>query len=497
MEGINMKSKITIVGLGAGDENQLTLGIYKRLKEVHSIYLRTKIHPVVSFLDEEGIEYQTFDYLYDTLTEYDRVYQEIARIVIEQAKKEKDLIYAVPGHPMVAEKSVQYILHHTENQDVEVEVLGGESFLDAFFSSLKIDPVEGFLFLNGETMGREDLDPTKHMIVSQVYDQWVASDVKLTLMEFYPDDWPITIASNLGIQGKEVIKEVLLYEMDRNSEDYHHLSSIFIRKTDSPKVLHSCFSKLAQVIEILRSPNGCPWDRAQTHQSIRKNLIEEMYEVLETIDQLDMDHMREELGDVLLQVMLHSQIASEEGYFNVYDVVKQLNDKLVRRHPHVFGDENASKAEEALLHWDQMKDNERIEQGRGLIESVLDGIPRDLPELLKAYKLQEKAAKVGFDWTDINDVYAKVIEEIQEIREATQETVQSELGDLLFAAINLARFLKVDPEAALALTNRKFSRRFHYIETELRKENRNIKDVSLEQMDQLWDKAKGLEKEEL
>ncbi|WP_339064264.1 nucleoside triphosphate pyrophosphohydrolase [Tepidibacillus marianensis] len=446
--------------------------------------------------DKEGIVYQSFDDLYDNLSEYDQVYQEIARIIIEQAERGMDIIYAVPGHPMVAEKSVRYILQKADLHEVEIELLGGESFLDAFFSSLKIDPIDGFLFLNGETMGKDDIDPEKHIIISQVYDQWVASDVKLTLMEVYPDDWPITIASHLGIQGKEVLKEVPLFEMDRNPEDYHHLSSIFIRKTVSQEVHHSRFSKLTQVIEILRSPNGCPWDRAQTHRSIRKNLIEETYELLETIDELDMDHMQEELGDVLLQVMLHSQIAAEEGYFSVYDVIQQLNDKLVRRHPHVFGNEYASRADEALFHWDKMKEKERIEQGKERLESILDGIPKDLPEMMKAYKLQSKAAKVGFDWSDISNIYEKIDEEIKEVKEATQNTLQSELGDLLFAVINLGRFLKVDPEAALASTNLKFIKRFHYIEAELKNKNVEIKEASLEEMDQFWNEAKNKEERE-
>ncbi|TCS80157.1 nucleoside triphosphate pyrophosphohydrolase [Tepidibacillus fermentans] len=488
-----MKAKITIVGLGAGNEDQLSLGIYKKLKNSKHIYLRTKVHPVVSFLDEEGIQYQTFDELYDQHSEYDHVYQEIARILLGEAKKGNDLIYGVPGHPMVAEKSVQYLLEQHDS-NIEIELLGGESFLDAVFSSLKIDPIEGFLFLNGETLKRDDIQPSKHMIIGQVYDQWIASDVKLTLMEIYPDDWPVIIASNLGMKGKERLKEVPLYELDRNPNEFHHLSSIFIRKTDSPDVHHSQFSKLVEIINQLRMPNGCPWDRAQTHQSIRKNLLEETYELLETIDQLDIEHMQEELGDVLLQVMLHSQMASEEGYFHIYDVIKQLNDKLVRRHPHVFGNENAERAEEALVHWEKMKEKEREEKGIEKIRSVLDGIPKDLPEILKAYKLQSKAAKVGFDWSDIRDVYQKIDEEIEEIRHADQADLQAEVGDLLFAVINLSRFLKVDPEAALAMTNRKFIKRFQYIEKQLKEKQMDIYEASLDVMDQLWNEAKTLGK---
>ena len=487
-----MNGKIIVVGLGAGNEDQLSLGIYKILTNQKSdIYLRTREHPVVSFLDEEGVVYETFDMLYDTLKDYDQVYQEIARILIEKAGQGKQVIYAVPGHPMVAEKSVQYLIDAQDK--VNLEILGGESFLDAVFTSLQIDPVEGFLFLNGEEIKREDIQPTKHMIISQVYDQWVASEVKLTLMEVYPDEWPVVIASNLGIKGSESVKEIPLYQLDYNPEEFHHLSSVFVRKTDRQKIIHSQFSKLVEVINTLRSPNGCPWDRAQNHQSIRKNLIEEMYELLETIDQLDMDHMKEELGDVLLQVMLHSQFAAEDGYFHIYDVIKDLNDKLVRRHPHVFGNEEAEKEEEAFLHWEKIKEQEREEQGKEERQSILDGIPKGIPEILRAYKLQSKAAKVGFDWDDIEEVYRKIEEEIQEIKQATPDEQKSEIGDLLFAAVNLARFMKVDPEAALAMTNHKFKQRFHYIEEQIKQKQLTLGEVSLEVMDQLWNEAKEKE----
>ena len=390
---------------------------------------------------------------------------------------------------MVAEKSVQYLLNQGEEREVEVEVIGGESFLDTVFSSLKIDPIDGFIFINGEIITKKDLDPYKNIVIGQVYDQWVASDVKLTLMDIYPDEAPVFIVGHLGIKGKEIIKKVPLYQLDHEPTDFHHLSSVFVPPFVTTEVTHALFDTLVDIVEILRSPNGCPWDRKQTHQSIRQNLIEETYELAETIDLLDMDHMVEELGDVLLQVMLHSQIATEEGYFTISDVVKHLNDKLVRRHPHVFGDEKAEKAEEAFQHWQQIKQQEKKEKGLE-DSSYLDGIPMDLPAILKAYKLQKKAAKVGFDWDNIEDVYDKIQEEIKEIQSAKQEDQLAELGDLLFAVINLARFLQVDPEQALALTNQKFVKRFQYIEQKLKENRIDITKASLEEMERYWNEAK-------
>jgi len=482
-----MNGRITIVGLGSGTEDQLSLGIYKMLKHSKQLYLRTKVHPVVAFLEEEGISYQSFDYLYDSLSDYEKVYQEIANTLISLVLDGDSLVYAVSGHPMVAERSVQNLIKLGKEQGVEVDVLGGESFLDTFFARLHIDPIEGFLFLNGEGILYKDLDPSKHTVIAQVYDQWVASDLKLTLMELYPDDYKVLIASNLGMGEQEIIKEIPLYELDRHPEEFHHLSSLFIPKAQSGKIYEPTFSRLEEIIKILRSPDGCPWDRAQTHQSIRKNLIEETYELIETIDDLDLEHMIEELGDVLLQVMLHSQIASDDGYFGIHDVISQLNQKLIRRHPHVFGEEKAEQAEEAYLHWEQIKQQEKGNKKR---ESFLDGIPQDLPTIMKAYKLQKKAAKVGFDWEKREDVYLKIEEEIHELREAPVEHQLDELGDVLFAIINLARFMDIDPEQALASTNRKFIRRFNYIEQKLKENEKPIEQASLAEMEEYWNEAK-------
>lgn len=486
-----MNGKITIVGLGSGSEDQLSLGTYRILKNNEVIYLRTRVHPVVSFLEQERVQFKTFDDLYDTLTEYDEVYHKIATTLIEQAESGISVVYAVPGHPMVAEKSVQNLLKTGKEKDIEIEVKGGESFLDTLFSRLNIDPIEGFIFLNGETMVRDDLDPKKNTVIGQVYHQWVASEVKLTLMEVYPDDFPVWIISNLGMLNEETMKPIPLSELDHHPGEFHHLSSVFVpRVTDNDRVFDRLFDRLVEIVQILRGPDGCPWDRAQTHQSIRKNLIEETYELAETIDEMDIDHMIEELGDVMLQVMLHSQIADDEGYFNIFDVIEQLNQKLVRRHPHVFGDEKAERAEEALQHWHKMKQKEKEDAGKQKPSSVLEGIPKDLPAILKAYKLQKKAASVGFDWTEIEDVFAKIEEEYREVKEAAADQQMDEIGDLLFAVINLARFMKIDPEEALAKTNQKFIQRFRYIEQKLEVKNIPIEEASLELMEQFWNEAK-------
>src|SRR5690606_17403089 len=273
------------------------------------------------------------------------------------------VVYAVPGHPRVAEATVRMLLDEAPSRGVPVAVEGGESFLDEAFLRLGFDPVEGFQLLDAADVKPERLQPDQHTVIAQVYDRLTASDVKLALMEVYPDDYPVTLASALGIPGEERIETIPLYELDRR-DDFGNMSLVYLRADGDERLKNRKFERLHEIVRILRSPEGCPWDREQTHRSIRKNLIEETCEVLETIDDDDPDAMREELGDLLLQVMLHSQMEEEAGTFTVWDVIAGLNEKLVRRHPHVFGDRSADSAEEALQNWEAMKAAEKKESGR-------------------------------------------------------------------------------------------------------------------------------------
>jgi tetrapyrrole methylase family protein/MazG family protein len=327
-----------------------------------------------------------------------------------------------------------------------------------------------------------------------VYDAFTASDVKLALMDRYPDDFEVVVGHALGVADEQQIIRVPLYELDR-TPGYGNLSLIWVPRSDDAALRNRSFERLHEIVSILRSPEGCPWDREQTHQSIRKNFIEELYEALEAIDNDDPDGMQEEFGDVILQVMLHSQMEEETGAFSVYDVIQSLNEKLIFRHPHVFGDTNASNSEEALGNWEQMKAEEKRVKGTDAKrKSVLDGIPPDLPALMKAYKLQKKAAKVGFDWDELGPVLDKIEEELGELREAianqSEEEQASELGDLLFAVVNASRFIHADPEEALSRTNKKFRKRFAYIEEQLRISGKHFDQTDLTEMDRWWEEAK-------
>lgn len=251
------------------------------------------------------------------------------------------------------------------------------------------------------------------------------------------------------------------------------------------------FEELLNIMNILRSKDGCPWDREQTHETLKRYLIEECYEVIETIDLKDKDKMCEELGDVLLQVIFHSQIAKEAKTFDINDVITNICKKMISRHGHVFGETKLETAEQVLDVWEK---NKKVEKGQKTQTEVLKSVPSVLPALIRAYKVQSKAAKVGFDWDNIEDVFDKIEEELielkNEIKLNKQKEINEEMGDLLFAVVNLSRYLKVFPELALTGTTEKFINRFEFIESEGEKMGKYLEDMTLKEMDELWDRAK-------
>jgi tetrapyrrole methylase family protein/MazG family protein len=481
--------KIEIIGLGAGDIDQLPLGLYKKLTQSASVICtRTMEHPVIQSLQKEGAAFEGFDHFYESEEQFDRVYERITNTLLEKAEG-TSIIYTVPGHPMLAEKTVQLLL---EQQDIEVEIVGGKSYLDDLFSALKIDPIDGFQFIDGTSFGRSQLVYRQHLIFCQVYDRFIASEVKLALLEDLPPDYMVTIVEAAG-SHKETIRELPLEELDRSMQ-MSNLTSVYVPPAPD-NLLNHTFDRLREIIAVLRGPNGCPWDRKQTHESLRPYAIEEVYELIDAIDQQDDENIVEELGDVLLQVMLHSQIGEDQGYFQVDDVIRSITEKMIHRHPHVFGNREAETVDEVYKNWDELK---KEEKGKKAPSSVLEGIPKQLPSLAKAYKLQHKAAKVGFEWEDVSGVWDKLDEELLEVKEAIEagdaQEIEKELGDVLFVLANLARYYKVNPEIALNRSNKKFLSRFSFIEKQLNKQKKDIKQTSLTEMDNLWNQAKGRSK---
>ena len=254
------------------------------------------------------------------------------------------------------------------------------------------------------------------------------------------------------------------------------------------------FEELVALMKRLREPGGCPWDREQTFTSLKPFIIEESYEVVDAIDRNDRAALAEELGDFLLQAVFLSRVAEEEGSFDIYDAITAIHDKLMRRHPHVFGDVKADTADQVLSNWEKLKSAERREEKKG---GVLSGVPQSLPALLKASRLTEKAARVGFDWEQLDDIFAKIEEEVHELREAVRsqkpEEIEAEFGDLLFTLANIARRMEINAEEALQSSNRKFQRRFEGIERKLEEQGKTFEQSSLTEMDALWNEVKAAE----
>lgn len=485
---MKLVNKITIVGLGAGDLNQLPLGVYRLLKGERDVFLRTKEHPVVSQLEKEGFSYRSFDDLYERYDSFIEVYEHICKELLQEAKR-NSVIYAVPGHPLVAEKTAQLLLARGEAEGVEIQIYGGQSFIDYLLQAVKIDPIEGFQLLDGTNLKREEIQIRNHLFIAQVYDTFIASEVKLTLMEWLPDDYEVYIITGAGTQMEQV-KKVPLYELDRSVE-VNNLTSIYVPKVTDERILYKDFGKLREIIAELRGPDGCPWDKKQTHESLKKYVIEEAYELVEAINEGDIDHIIEELGDVLLQVMLHSQIGEDDGYFSIDDVIDCLSDKMIRRHPHVFGTEKVDNAEQVIQNWQEIKNQEKGEDKEG---SLLDSINKALPAILEAYEIQKMAAKVGFDWEKVEDAWLKVKEEVQEfeveMEKRDHDKLEDEWGDMVFALINVARFYHIHPEEALIKTNQKFKKRFSYVEERVKKRGIPFLEHSLDELDRYWNEAK-------
>ncbi|WP_409290934.1 nucleoside triphosphate pyrophosphohydrolase [Peribacillus sp. SCS-37] len=484
-----MANEIIVLGLGAGDLSQLPFGIYKELREAGSCYVRTMDHPVIKELAEEGITFESFDSIYEKHDRFEAVYEEISEILLAAAEKQ-DVLYAVPGHPMVAEKSVQLLLEKGPARGADVRIAGGQSFLDALFAAAGFDPIDGFQLLDGTSLRAEDIMISGHIIIGQVYDAFIASEVKLTLMEKLPDDYEVCIITAAG-SSREKVRKVRLYELDHGME-LDNLTSVYVPPVRKEELFYREFSTARSIIAALRGPGGCPWDQEQTHESLKKYLIEESYELIDAIDEKDDEAIIGELGDVLLQVLLHAQIGEDEGMFSIADVIESLSEKMVRRHPHVFGDSAVNSSDEVIENWQKIKAREKGAKAR---KRMLDGTPKSLPQLLKALDYQKKASKAGFDWKEPGPMWEKVQEEIEEakveIAAEDPELLKKELGDILFAVVNLCRYYSIDPEEALHSTNKKFYNRFAYIETVIEENQRKFEDYTLEQLDELWEEAKN------
>ena len=507
---------IVVVGLGPGRWEDLTLEARDVLLAAPTVICRTVRHPTVDVLRSHRPELalDSFDALYDSAPSFAELYPRMVERLIALAEAQTAaqggdgvLVYAVPGHPLIAEASVRLLRERAPERGVSVRVVAGLSFVEPVCAALGVDPLERDMQLADATLLADvspeammgELLPTHPTLIAQAYNRRLAGGVKLALAELYPDDWEVAVVRWAGLPGEETVERIPLYELDRG-ERADHLTTIYVPPLDPLQAVRVP-EGLRYVTARLRGPGGCPWDREQTHQTLRKYVLEEAYEVAEVLDDWDgslevAEKLAEELGDLLLQVYLQAEIADEEDLFHLGDVYQAITEKLIRRHPHVFGDVTVHDAAHVVRNWEAIKREERTARGEDVqVESVLRGVPKSAPALYQAYELGRKAAKVGFNWPDAEGVLAKIQEEARELTDAVEhgsETDQSEeLGDLLFVLTRLADRLGVQPEDALHRTNHKFRRRFEAMEVQAQREGRPLASLTLDDWLTLWKGAKA------
>lgn len=465
---------ITITGLGPGSLDRVPSPVRDMLlDQARTVVVRTASHPAAGELASMR-EIVSCDDLYEASEDFDDVYSAIADRVVSLAH-DGPVVYAVPGSPMIGEFAVRKILERVDG----VEVVPAESFVDAVLAEVGYDPLDrGLQILNGHSLP-DPLVLDKPTVVGHLDRPEILADALDSIGRVIAAEAPVTLLSGVGAPDAMVVTAPV---DDIDAALAGLRTSLFV---DAPP------TGLIGAVQVMRRlRHDCPWDREQTHQSLVKNLVEEAYELIEAISRLPDDEIdwvaysavEDELGDVLLQVLFHEAIAREVGGFDIDGVAGVMRDKLVRRHPHVFGDVEVADASEVKQNWDRIKEEEA---GRG--DSARDGVPAGMPAMQRASKVQNRAAKVGFDWKHAGEVLPKVREEVEELAAALDGDgdTEAEIGDLLFTMINLTRHLGIDPEVALRRATMRFEGRFRLME-----EDGPLSGLDLDALNRRWDAAK-------
>ena len=481
-----MPVEITIVGLGSGGSQQWTLAATKLLNETRTVYLRTVHHPSVVDISTST---ESFDEQYNQADNLDKINEQIAAEIVRLGQREQGVIYAVPGHPNFDEPTVPHIRALAQTDNIPVTIIPGLSLIEAAITALGIDPPDNIQLIKATTFaGRHHppLEPDRPTLITHIQGHQMAAHLKKILLNAYPDNLNVTL---LQVTAAGIEQRACPLSAVDNQPFVNNIPAMLYLPANG---LQCGFSTFQETIAHLRAPDGCPWDREQTHQTLRPFLLEETYEVLEALDANDPPALAEELGDLLLQIALHTQIAIDSGEFKMSDVIEHINRKLVRRHPHVFGDVVVKGVHEVTANWEAIKKAEKSAKGQaGETVSALDGVPAALPALAQALAVSKRAVRVGFEWPDIEGVLDKIIEEAREIVEATGAAhLESEIGDLLFSVVNLARWRNIDPESALRATNARFKQRFKMMEALAAAQGKTLAGMSIEEMDELWEEVK-------
>ena len=495
-------ARVVVVGLGPGGADLLLARARTALASADRRLVRTARHPAVVDLTAEGMTFEPLDAFYERADDLDDVYPRIAAAVIDAAVAAPGSViaYAVPGNPVVAERSVAEVRRRASDAGVTVEVVPGLSFADLAWARLGVDPMAGARVVDGRALEPEALEAGGPVLFAQVDDRFVCSDLKLALLERLPADAPVTVLQRLGLPDEQ-IAEVPLAELDRVVVP-DHLTSCFAVLPPGPA---DTFGTLVALARRLRGPGGCPWDAEQTHHSLTRYLIEETYEVVDALAALPPDvgpdadpegalddaapevwaAIADELGDLLFQVVFHAVLAEEEGVFTAADVATGIHDKLVRRHPHVFGDVEARTGDDVVRNWEQIKKDERGSA------SLVDSVPTGLPALLYTHKLFRKAAAVGLDPADRVAATTALADAVAALADPASVPDDDLVGGVLAAAVALARAGGVDAEAALRRWAADYRQRFMAMEDLARAHGHDLAGLAPDAVADLWAAAGG------
>ena len=464
-------SRIIVIGCGFRRE-QLTLEAVEAIEGADKVLLRTGRCGLRDHLVEKGVAFETLDALYERAEDFDELIRLTTQAVLD-ASREGSVAYAVFD---VRDVSVQALL----KTGADVRVIAGPPAEEGLWAFAE-GATDCWAASDWETW---TLHADRNALIREVDTRELAAEVKLKLMDCYPEESEIYVRA-----GDGGVEKTSLVKLDRLPAYDHRLSVLVPAQRELTKLERYGFDELNRVIHILRSPGGCPWDRKQTHETLRTNLVEEAYEAVDAIDREDMDALYDELGDVLLQIVLHAEIAREHGDFTIGDVTTAIAHKMIFRHQHVFGSAKADTADEVLDLWQKVKKAERHQQTQA---EVLRSVTRSLPALMRAEKVQKRAADVGFDWENARAAFYKIGEEAEELSRAVEDGggVEEEAGDLLFAVVNVLRLLKLDPEIALNRATDKFTARFAEMERLILADGKSLAEMTLADMDAYWDRVK-------
>jgi tetrapyrrole methylase family protein/MazG family protein len=466
---------ITVVGLGPGRPELLTLEAREALGQAIPVILRTRRHPTVAAITGND-EFRDCDDIYQLGGSFEDVYQAIVERVLAVAAV-SDVVYAVPGHPLLAERTVPLLAARAADAGHRVVILPAVSFADAASVALGVD-LAGMQICDATDVR---IDAQRPALIGQVYDRDTATRLKMALLDVYPAMHAIRVVHAAGTPGERVV-ETTLAALDHQPPGY--LDTVYVPGLDPLDDVRR-LDGIAWVVRRLHADGGCPWDREQTHLSLRKYLLEEAYEALEAIDSGDPAALAEELGDVLLQVLMHAEVGARSGTVELGDITEGIARKLVRRHSHVFADGTATTAAEVEESWDRRKQAEKAR------ESILDGLPAALPALALSQSIQGRVRRAGFDWPGLEGPLDKLVEEVRELTAAEPGPGQEEeMGDLLFVLAGIAQRLGIEAEDALRAANAKFKRRYVALELAAARRSLDLRTLTTAELEALWADAK-------